>query len=517
MSSVISWVQDEADRLLKNLPSDVQTVRFQTGYGPSGLPHLGTFAEVVRTCFILKAIKHKAPHLNTELIAFSDDLDGLRSVPENVEGKAHLKQYMGVPLSAIPDPYGQFESYADYMNHQLQLFLDSFGFEYTFVSSTKTYQSGLFDPYLQKILEHYDQIKEVFTRQIAKDKREAWSPFFPICEACGKIYTTQVTKVDADSKLIHYQCTQDQWNPCGYEGVMPPVGGKLKVGWKIDWGMRWAALGIHYEMHGKDLLESVPVSAKVCQILGKTPPLTYKYELFLDEAGQKISKKIGNGISMTQWLSYAPLGALLHFLLGNPNKPKKMGLPILPRLVDDFFRSTQDSETEFSALWFLKQFGRGDKPIVPDAPPKLSYALLANVAESIGIQSADLLMNYVKRYDPQASPQFYQGLCQCVIQFVQEYQKTLPAEEVSLGDIDTSWLQKIRDGLHEIDESDFQDGERLQSFLFAIGQEATADQKKWFEFLYSALLHKKSGPKLGPFLAVLGKAEAIKLFEDVLL
>ena len=315
------WPFEEAKKIIFKKDKLANNVVFETGYGPSGLPHIGTFAEVARTIFVMKAYNELMPDSNLELIVFSDDMDGLRSLPDNIPNHDLLCQYLGTPLSAIPDPYGTEKSFATHMNNQLQDFLNAYGFKYHFQSSTDAYCHGLFNEGLQRIMDNYDKIRNLFIKTISKEKRDSWSPFFPICDKCGKIYTTRIINVDQKKYKIRYICdmTDGNYNPCGHIGDSSIFDGKCKVGWKIDWALRWYAFKVDYEMHGKDLMDSAVLSKKICNIIYGTPPITYKYELFLDEKGAKISKKIGNGISMEEWLSYAPIGALLHFLLSNPN------------------------------------------------------------------------------------------------------------------------------------------------------------------------------------------------------
>jgi lysyl-tRNA synthetase class 1 len=508
----VTWAKQEAERLLK-LKKDGPLV-FETGYGPSGLPHIGTFAEVARTSFVIQALKELKPDIEVQLIVFSDDMDGLRNLPENVPNHDLLRPHLGSPLSSIPDPFEEQASYSGYMNNKLQLFLDSFGFDYEFRSSSEMYKGGVFDDALKKVLDNYDKIRSLFTQTISEDKRAAWSPFFPICENCGKIYTTRVTDIDKANHEISYACDQDGalYKSCGHESKTSITGGNVKVGWKVDWALRWYTFGVNYEMYGKDLMESATMSGKICRVLGGTAPLPYKYELFLDENGAKISKKIGNGVSMDQWMNYAPFGALLNFLLGNPNKAKKMGLPILPRLVDEFLQSvrTDDVTNSATSLWFVQKNQKNQdlKPLVSD----VGYSLLLNVAESIGIQDGELLYNYAVSYDEKVSEdkEFYQTLCGNVVAFVKGYQATLEKPEIEVNEAHLPLLKTIHDYVSSW-EGTTVDGGVAQTYLFSIAKENEINQREWFGFLYATLLGKVAGPKIGPFLAMIGKEQALDL------
>ena len=336
----------------------------ETGYGPSGLPHIGTFGEVARTSFVLQALKTLEPGIDARIIAFSDDMDGLREVPQNLPNAEMLKEHLGKPLTSIPDPFGEEKSFAHYMNRRLREFLDSFGFRYQFASSTEQYASGVFDEGLRRIMAHYDAISELFKATIAEEKRAAWSPFFPICENCGRVYSTRVTGLDpATHHASPTPATRRlpaSTQSCGHSGRTSILGGGCKVGWKVDWALRWYSLGIDYEMHGEDLLDSARLSSQIVKILGGEPPELFKYELFLDEKGKKISKKIGNGISLEQWLRFAPVDSLLYIMYMKPQQAKKMGLPILPEIVDQYLELVaQYDGAEDSPVPFISRLSKG--------------------------------------------------------------------------------------------------------------------------------------------------------------
>lgn len=511
----IQWPHVEAEKIIKKHGDLSKPIVCETGYGPSGFPHIGTFAEVARTCFVIEAVKQLKPEAKTRLIVFSDDMDGLRQVPSNMPGAEGLKEELGKPLSSIPDPHGEEASYSAYMNKQLKSFLDSFGFVYEFMSSSETYKAGIFDEGLIKLLNHYERVRSIFIPTIGEEKRSHWSPFFVICENCGRIYSTQVTGIDQDSDSVYYECTKSgtEFPSCGYKGMTEVTGGRTKVGWKIDWALRWYLFDVDYEMHGKDLLDSVTVSSQVVNILGKRPPTTYKYELFHDENGQKISKKLGNGLSMEQWLSYAPLGALIHFLLGNPNKPRKMGMPILPKIIDEYMRDVKEETTDeaHTSVWYLSNFFEGDSTILPKVKTSLTYSLLANAAEALGFSDGSLLFEYACQYDPVIINDrvFFQDLCNRVVDFVQEYQLLLPKEPVQVNESLLHFLPDIKQFI--LESSDPLDGNEIQKYLYGISKQNDLAPKQLFEFLYATLLKKQHGPRVAPFLALLGKAQAAKM------
>jgi lysyl-tRNA synthetase class 1 len=514
----VTWPYQEANRLHSLGLNSGQPIVFETGYGPSGLPHIGTFAEVARTTFVIKALQHDFPQAKVRLIAFSDDMDGLRSIPENIPNHEKLRPFLGKPLAAIPDPFGQAASFADYMNGQLQLFLNSYGFNYEFHSSTHCYQQGIFDNGLKKVMDNYNPIRELFIATISKEKRATWSPFFPICESCGKIYTTRVMAVDPNNYSLTYQCDQigKDWVPCGHVGTTTITEGKVKVGWKIDWALRWYTFGVHYEMYGKDLISSANLASKICSILGGKPPVLYKYELFLDETGAKISKKIGNGISMEQWIKYSPLGALLNFLLANPNKARPMGLPILPKIVDEYLDvlGKEDPQAVHSHRWFIDNVQhRQDASYLTNN--ELSYNLLTNVAKNLSIRDAKLLYQYALKYDPTVAQNqdFFQSLCEQVIAYVEDYEAQIVKEPLTIDTVYAQYLPELIELIEQQDNFDNLTGEEIQALAFIIPKKYNLSQPEWFKFLYAVLLNQEKGPRLGPLLGILGKPTVLSMLK----
>ncbi len=517
---MVDWPHNEAERVALRLRDTSKVAVFETGYGPSGLPHIGTFAEVVRTSYVIKAFRAHDPMRETKLIVFSDDMDGLRSMPENVPNHDLMQQHLGAPLSALPDPFGQEASYAAFMNGRLKHFLDYYGFEYRFESSTDCYKSGRFNAALTCVMQHHDAIRALFIKTIAPANRDAWSPFFPICESCGKIYTTSVLSVHPETHEVTYHCNRDEkaYRSCGYKGRVSILDGKVKMGWKVDWAMRWSAFEVDYEMHGKDLLDSASLSSKICQVLGTKPPITYKYELFLDENAAKISKKIGNGVSMEQWQSFAPVGSLLYFLLEEPNRARKMGMPILPRLVDNYIAALkkEDPTNDRSALWFVD--GLQHHHDVSDIhKTDITYSLLINVAENLGSDDADLLFEYVLRYDQavQENADFFRSLCRHVVAYVQDMHAR--ASESSIEKLSPEGflpaLLSLSEETRALAASGSFHAEELQNLVFSVGRNHGLEPGSWFRFLYETLLDKAQGPRLGSFFAMLGQERSDALLQ----
>ncbi|MDT8446100.1 MAG: lysine--tRNA ligase [bacterium] len=516
---IVAWPQQEAQKILDQHGDLDRPIFFETGFGPSGLPHIGTFAEVVRTLFVIEALKQLEPKAQTKLVVFCDDMDGLRSLPENVPNHDLLRPHLGKPLSQIPDPFETADSFSGHMNGKLREFLDHYGFDYEYQSSTEAYRSGRFNEGLKAVMDHYDQVRDLFIKTIAEDKRDDWSPFFPICESCGKIYTTRVVGTDREGYALDYVCDKDGelYQSCGHQGKTSILDGQAKVGWKVDWALRWFVYGVDYEMYGKDLMESASLSGKICRALGGKAPVPYKYELFLDEEGAKISKKIGNGISMDQWTRYAPLGALLNFLLGNPNKAKKMGLPLLPRLVDEYLQAIRAdvSAEAFTAPWYLARIQGHDLSDQPQLKSETSYALLFNLADALSIYEADLLYDYALKYDPAVGEQedFFRDLCLRICLLAQDQ---AAGQKEAAPELDLSFMDQLKqlEQLLADPANAGLDGEELQTKLFSLAKEVDRNPREWFGFLYGALLGKSQGPKIGPFFAIMGVDKAHQMVTD---
>ena len=508
------WPFKEAQRLLGRLEREGrQDAVLETGYGPSGLPHIGTFGEVTRTSFVIEAARIIAPEIKTHLIAFSDDMDGLRSVPENLPNPEMLAENLGRPLSRIPDPFGECESFAANMNGRLRSFLNSFGFTFEFMSATDAYQSGRFNEGLARIMDKHREVIDIFTPTISQEKRAAWSPFFPICENCGRMYTAVVTEHDVPARQVAYVCRDTEATraaPCGHQGKVSIFDGKVKVGWKVDWALRWLMLRIDYEMHGKDLIDSVAVSNKVVRAIGGRAPLTYKYELFSDEEGRKISKKLGNGVSVEEWLRYAPEDVLLHFMYVKPNQPKKMALALIPHAVDQYreqlvrYEGQDDSPIR---LIKVRQVAAGELD-VPSSD--LDYGLILNLVSSMNATDSALVMEYLERYDPRVreTEDFFRELVDKAITYNTEV--VLPGrKELAIDHSFDPHLAAFRDGLAKVAAEGTPQPEQIQTLCFDIARAGDLKVRDWFKYLYQVLLSQERGPRIGSFACLYGLAATI--------
>jgi len=514
------WPFVEARRILDRVQRIGKTsVTAETGYGPSGLPHIGTFGEVARTSFVLQALKTLDPKIDARIIAFSDDMDGLREVPKNLPNGEMLKEHLGKPLTSIPDPFGKEKSFAHYMNGKLREFLDSFGFRYQFASSTDTYASGAFDEGLRRIMAGYDAVSALFKATIAEEKRAAWSPFFPICESCGRVYSTRITALDTVAFTVSYTCDAPlagRYSSCGHHGVTSILGGKCKVGWKVDWALRWYSLGIDYEMHGEDLLDSARLSSKIVKILGGEPPELFKYELFLDENGKKISKKLGNGISLEQWLRFAPVDSLLYLMYMKPQQAKKMGLSILPEIVDAYLELVaQDDGAEDSPVPFISRLSAGAHAGKLADGKVVTYSLICELILALNQDDPGIVRDYLLKYQPDIAGNvaYYEALIEDALAYYREVLLPARKTETAGHELDAA-LAALRDELaRRAAAGEELDTDALQTAVFQVAKDREIRTKDWFRTLYQVFLGQSQGPRIGSFIALLGFAKCIERLE----
>ena len=519
-----AWPFEEARKLVKRFPGgkrdasgELVPVLFETGYGPSGLPHIGTFQEVLRTTFVRRAYETLTGGHPTRLIAFSDDMDGLRKVPDNVPNKQVLAEKLGHPLTRIPDPFEKFESFAHHNNAMLCAFLDRFGFEYEFVSASDRYNSGQFDDALKNVLRRFDAIMEIMLPTLREERRRTYSPVLPISEKTGEVLQVPVEVVDAEAGLVRFD---DQ----GEVVVQSILGGKCKLQWKVDWAMRWTALGVDYEMCGKDLTDSVTQSARITQVLGGKRPEGLIYELFLDENGEKISKSKGNGLTIEQWLEYGSEESLGFYLYREPKSAKSLHGGVIPRAVDEYWQfreklSAQPVEQQLgNPVWHLLRtngYQGGAGETLP-----VTYGLLLNLVGVLGAQATreqvwSYLGNYVADADPAAHPAL-DTLVTCALAYNRDFvaptlqrRKPEPNEAAALAALDAE-LAATDDGAS---------AEELQTLVYEIGKDphyGIESLRDWFKALYETLLGSAQGPRMGSFIALYGVANTRRLIAEAL-
>ena len=504
-----AWPFEEARRILKRFEKNSPEkgyVLFETGYGPSGLPHIGTFGEVARTSMIMRAFQELSD-LPTRLVCFSDDLDGMRKVPGNVPNPESLTEHLQRPLTSVPDPFGEYESFGHYNNAMLRRFLDTFGFEYDFISATEFYQSGQFDPILLRAVEKYDDIMKVMLASLREERQKTYSIFLPIHPETGRVLYVPMKFVDAKNGTITFDTEE------GEEMTLPVTGGNVKLQWKPDFGARWAALGVDFEMYGKDHSTNTPIYDKICRILGHPAPEHFSYELFLDENGQKISKTSGNGVSIDEWLTYASTESLSYFMYLKPKTAKRMHFDVIPKAVDEYHQQlrayeTQDDKARLNnPVWHIHG---GDVPVSKMVVP---FAMLLNLASVSGAENKDQLWGFIKRYAPEASAQTHADLDAAAEFAVRYYNDFVKPAKVYRAptDLEREALIALREGLKAWDQG--LDGDALQSLVFACGRERFDPMRDWFKALYEVLLGASQGPRFGGFIALLGIDESIALID----
>ena len=511
-----SWPFKEANKLQKRYrEAPLVPVRFETGFGPSGMPHIGTFAEVARTTWVRHAFEHLTGW-PTALIAFSDDMDGLRKVPLNMPRQDMLAENLGKPLCRIPDPFGECESYSAYMNNKLKAFLDSYQFEYTFQSSYEAYTRGDFNEGLSVILQKVEEVKAIILPTMSETKRQNWSPFFPICESCGRIYSTRVTVYHPDSNTIEYSCDREEGlvKSCGHRGTTSILDGRVKVGWKIDWALRWYSYDIGYEMYGKDLIESAKLSGKLTRLMGKQPPTGLFYELFLDEKGRKISKSVGKGLTIDTWIHYAPLESLLYYIFQNPKQAKRLYWGIVPKSVDDYLAGLKDyhnvtpEKQPDATIWHL--FDRGSQ--VPEYRSGINYSLVNNLISAVGADDIGLILDYLKRYD--ASMDEFADIIEDIVKKAMNYYRDfiLPNKVYRTPDAsEKAVLKRLRD---KLDGFESQDEKELQTLPFDVAREFNMAPKDFFKLFYEVVFGQERGPRFGTFVLLVGKEKALSLLDQ---
>jgi lysyl-tRNA synthetase class 1 len=521
-----AWPFEEARKIVARLKRrSKDTVIFETGYGPSGLPHLGTFGEVARTTMVRHAFRVLTDdQVKTRLIAFSDDMDGLRKVPDNVPNKDMLARHLGKPLTKVPDPFGTHPSFGEHNNARLRSFLDTFGFEYEFMSSTQCYTSGRFDATLLKVLERFDDVMAIMLPSLRQERAATYSPFLPIDPDTGIVLQVPVLAHDAKAGTITYE------HPDTKAPVTAPVtGGRCKLQWKPDWAMRWVALDIDYEMAGKDLIDSVKLSGEICRALGSQPPEGFNYELFLDEKGQKISKSKGNGLTIEEWLRYASPESLALFMYREPKAAKRLYFDVIPRQVDDYQQFLDGYERQDwkqrlgNPVWHI----HSGAPLKTDMP--VSFSMLLTLVSSSNAENAETLWGFIGRYRPGVTPQTHPRLDAMVgyaIQYFRDFvlpQKTFREPSA----VERKALSDLRDALSNLPPGG--SAEDIQNVVYEIGRrDPFLDHAKkakdgrpgvsldWFNMLYQVLLGQEKGPRFGSFVAVYGLNNTIDMIDGAL-
>ncbi len=509
LANAKAWPFEEARRLIKRLesvdPGAEKTVIFETGYGPSGLPHIGTFGEVARTSMVRHAFEVLTEgRRKTRLICFSDDMDGLRKVPSNLPNQDLLAAHLEKPLSRVPDPFGTHESFAHHNNARLRSFLDQFGFDYEFFSATTCYTSGMMDATLLRMLAVYDDVMAIILPTLGPERQATYSPFLPVCPRTGKVLQVPMVERHPDKGTVVYI------DPETGERVETKVtGGAVKCQWKADWAMRWTALGVDYEMAGKDLIESVQLSSRICRALGGTPPEGFNYELFLDEKGEKISKSKGNGLTIEEWLQFASPESLSLFMFQKPKSAKRLYFDVIPRAVDDYFAHVKSYAGQEPKQRYENPAWHIHCGPPPDHDLPVTFALLLNLVSASNAHDKQVLWGFINRLAPDASPETLPVLDQLVGYAVRYYDSFVaPTKSFRLP------TAQERTALEALDAALAQapagaEPEELQNLVYAAGKEnGFADNlRDWFKAIYEVLLGQSQGPRFGSFIALYGVEE----------
>jgi len=503
-----SWPFVEARKLIKERKKILEKknkITLQTGYGPSGLPHIGTFAEVVRTTMMANAIK-RISDIPTEIITFSDDMDGLRKIPDNVPNKEILEKNLHKPLTSVPDPFNKYKSFGEHNNEMLKKFLDKFKFDYIFKSSTETYKQGLFNSSLLLVLEKYEKINEIIIPTLGKERQKTYSPFLPICPETGKVLEVPVVEIKKREGKIIYQNNNKKIET-------EIINGKCKLQWKVDWAMRWYTFDVDYEMYGKDLIESAILSSKICQVLGKKNPNGFAYEMFLDEKGEKISKSKGNGITIEEWLKYASPESLSLYMYQNPKRAKKLYSDVVPKAVDEYltcidkFTEQDDKQKLLNPVWHVHN---GNPPKEKSIMP---FSVLLNLVGTSNATDKEVLWKFIKKYKKgieKANHPILDSLVGYALKYFEDitkpnkkYRKPNEKEKKALQDL----AKRLKDCKEQMDP------EAIQTIIYSVGKDNGYKEnlREWFKAIYEIIFGDQDGPRMGFFISFFGVKESIEL------
>ena len=532
-----AWPFEEARKLVARIKETDQTaVLFETGYGPSGLPHIGTFGEVARTSMVRHAFRVLTQDkIKTRLIAFSDDMDGLRKVPDNIPNKEVLATHLGKPLTQVPDPFGTHASFGAHNNARLRAFLDQFGFDYEFASATDYYSSGRFDAALLAMLAHYEEVMAIMLPSFREERAGTYSPFLPIHPKTGIVMQVPIETVDKGAGTLIWRDPKTQER---FETQV--TGGAAKLQWKPDWAMRWYALKVDYEMAGKDLIESMKLSGQIVRVLDGQPPEGFNYELFLDEKGQKISKSKGNGLTIEEWLTYASPESLSLFMYQKPTAAKRLYFDVIPRTVDDYLNFLEayprqgDKERLGNPVWHIHSGAPPEPEILQGAGHRetaITFGMLLNLATVANSEDSQVVWGFLRRYAPHVSPSEHPRLDQLIGYAVRYYRDFVrPVKQYRAPDeVERAALEDLAAALAALPSNS--SAEAIQTVLYDVARKITRYQDKkakgatearpgvsndWFSMLYAVLLGESRGPRFGSFVALYGIENTCRLIHEAL-
>jgi lysyl-tRNA synthetase, class I len=501
------WPYQEARKLAERV-SNYQPARaivFQSGFGPSGLPHLGTMGEILRPWYVRHALQVLGNSRATRFVVFIDDMDGLRKVPESIPERESVGSYLGQPVSRIPDPFGEcHDSFASHMIALLRAFLEPVEVEYELLRSSEMYRSGRFDEGLKLILSHHREIIAIVTPTLREENRTGWSPIMPVCPCCGQVNSTLVTAYHPERASVDFSCERSFGGArgCGFSGEQSVLGGLAKAQWKVDWALRWFVLGVDYELYGKDLIDSARISGQIVRVLGGRPPLGFPFEMYLDEAGHKVSKSVGRGVGVSQWQRYAPLEVLKYFLILNPRRARKLFLEAIPQYVDEYL----DALRQWSAVDAVARLASPLEFVLQRTSPRrfessLTFALIMNLVPAVGSADSELLWQYLVSYDPRVAGDndteaLAHNLVQCAVNFYRDFIEpakkpyTQSASEQPQLHAVTEWLEA----------NPAASADEIERHIYDVGRTHYEKPGNIFPLLYRVLLGQERGPRLGAFI-----------------
>ena len=506
-----SWPIVEAKKILKERKKYIDKkgkIILQTGYGPSGLPHIGTFGEVARTSMVVNALNYLTD-LPKEIITFSDDLDGLRKVPDNVPNKDVLNKNLHKPLTNIPDPFEKFKSFGEHNNEMLKKFLDKFKFEYKFMSSTNLYKSGFFNSTLKKILDNYEGIMNIIIPTLGKERQKTYSPFLPICNETGKVLEIPIIEIDKKNSSLIFDNN-------GKKLKASILDGNCKLQWKVDWAMRWYTLDVDFEMYGKDLIESAILSSKIIKLLGKNNPSGFAYELFLDDKGEKISKSKGNGVTIEEWLKYASPESLSLFMYQNPKRAKKLYKEIVPKAVDEYLDLIEKSKKQDARELLLNPLWHVHNGKIPSEDNIMSFSMLLNLVETSNASSEEILWKFVKNYKTNVAKNNF-PIFNNLIKYSIKYFNDVVKQNKKYKKPNSLEMKALLDLISKLEScSDNMKPEDIQTEIYTVGKNNGYKEnlREWFKLIYEVVFGVENGPRLGFFISFFGRKEMISLIKE---
>ncbi len=511
IQSTSSWPFVEIRKLLKDRKEIIKKkskITFQTGYGPSGLPHIGTFGEVARTTMMINALNH-IQNIDSELITFSDDMDGLRKVPDNIPNDKILRDNLGKPLTSIPDPFKKFGSFGEHNNEMLKQFLSKFNFKFIFKSSTENYKKGVFNNSLMRVLEKYEDIMNIILPTLGSERKKTYCPFLPICSKTGKVLEVSLLEMDKKTGKVVFKNNSEKISTTILDG-------NCKLQWKVDWAMRWFTFDVDFEMYGKDLSESAILSNKICRSLGKTPPSGFAYELFLDEKGEKISKSKGNGISIEQWLRYASPESLSMYMYPNPKRAKKLYSEVVPKTVDEYlsniekYPNQKEKDQILNPVWHVHNGNPPNEKVI------MPFSMLLNLVGSSNADNKEILWKFINRFHEKIEPKNYpilNNLTEYAVNYFKD--KVEPNKKFKKPNSkEKKALENLVKKLKQIDKS--LKPEEIQTYVYTIGKENGYEKnlRDWFKLIYEVVFGEENGPRMGFFISFFGLNETIELIND---